>query len=557
MKKILYILLGALFIVSCEDELNLSSKTNLSDSTFWLTVSDFEKAANDFYSSIGGVESYSDENSDFAYAQGTDVVSSGTFLTPESDDTWDDNYETIRGTNILLEKAEASEIGTDVQRYVGEAQWFRALAYFRLVERFGDVPLITKSLDLNSEELYAARDSRTKVIDFILTELESAASKLPKQSELTSSEIGRITQGAAYALKARVALFEGTWAKYHGGEKVSERLQIAIEAAKKVIDSDEYSLFVYDPSPEQSYRYQAIEEGNDSPEQIVARRYHSDDGPGHSIQHWIVHGGSFDPTKKLADMYLCTDGLPIEKSPLFEGRDLMVSEFQNRDPRMWNTIAMPGVKMKTREDISASLPKYPDPANHQGLYFPYKFASEFEPGYTWGKSEFFYRLIRYPEVLLIYAEALFEKNGAITDEQLDKSVNVIRARVNMPKLTNAHVTENGLDMLTEIRRERSIELALEGFRLHDLRRWKTAEIELAEPIKGVKYTGTEFETVVNPETGERRYGQEFNLDANGFIVVDRAENRKWAPGNDKLYLFPLPSKQLLLNENLKPQNPGW
>ncbi|MCL3780942.1 RagB/SusD family nutrient uptake outer membrane protein [Prolixibacteraceae bacterium JC049] len=555
MKKLIYILLGALLFVSCEDELNLSSKTNLSDSTFWLTVSDFEKAANNFYGSIGGVGSYSDENSDLSYGNGTNTVSAGTFLAPESDNTWNGNYSTIRGTNTFLEKAEAATIKDDIKRYVAEVKWFRALAYYRLVERFGDVPLITKALDLNSEELYGSRSPRTQVIDFVLSELETAAADLPKQSQLSANEIGRITQGAAYALKARVALFEGTWSKYHNGDKADERLQKAIDAAKKVMDSNEYGMFVYAANPEHSYRYQAIEEGNDSKEQIVARRYHSEDGPGHAIQHWIAHGGSYDPTKKLADMYLCTDGLPISKSDLFKGRDKMTTEFENRDPRMWNTIAKPGVHMKTRDDHDGAKAKYPDKGQHQGLYFPYKYCSEFVPGYSWGKSEFFYRLIRYPEVLLIYAEAIFEKNGSITDEQLEESVNVIRGRVNMPDLTNAFVTSNSLDMKTEIRRERSIELALEGFRLHDLRRWKTAEVELAQPIKGVKYTGTEFETVTD-DAGARRYDTAYKLDADGFIIVDRADNRKWAAGNDKLYLFPLPTKQLLLNENLK-QNPGW
>ncbi len=548
MRKLIYILLGALILVSCEDELNLSSKTNLSDNTFWLSEADFEKAANNFYDSMGDIWSYNDENSDFSYAQGTDPVSAGAFLPPENSDTWDDNYSTIRHTSVLIEKAEASEIASDVERYVAEAKWFRALAYFRLVETFGDVPLVTKSLDIASEELYGARTPRAQVIDFVLAELEAAASKLPKQSELGASEIGRITSGAAYALKAKVALFEGTWAKYHGGDKSSERLQMAIDAAKKVMDSGEYSMFVYSSNPEHSYRYQAIREGNDSHEQIVARRYHTVDGPGHAIQHWIVHGGRFDVTRKLADMYLCTDGLPIDKSDLFQGRDLMTSEFQNRDPRMWNTFLIPGSKMKRRDDHDMKNNYFPEFGNHQGLYITYKYASEHVEGYPWGKNEFFYRLIRYAEVLLTYAEALYEKNGAITDAQLDESINVVRARVNMPKLTNAHVTANGLNMLTEIRRERSVELALEGKRLSDLRRWKTAHIELPKPILGVKYTGTEFATKY-PDIA-------VVLDADGNIVVDRPENRKWGSGGDKLYLFPIPTKQILLNDKLE-QNPGW
>lgn len=167
-------------------------------------------------------------------------------------------------------------------------------------------------------------------------------------------------------------------------------------------------------------------------------------------------------------------------------------------------------------------------------------------------STYDYHIIRYPEVLLILAEATFEKDGAISDEVLNKTINVIRSRkgVEMPPLTNAFVKANGLDMLTEIRRERTVELAFEGFRRDDLRRWKTAEVELKQPIKGIKYKGTQYEKLQALNDGNPGL-----VDADGFLIVEPAENRRFdVPKN---YYYSLPLDEVYLNPNLLPNNPGW
>ena len=163
-----------------------------------------------------------------------------------------------------------------------------------------------------------------------------------------------------------------------------------------------------------------------------------------------------------------------------------------------------------------------------------------------------YHVIRYPEVLLIWAEATFEKDGAISDDLLAKTINVIRSRVGveMPPLTNAFVTGNGLDMRTEIRRERTIELAFEGFRRDDLRRWKTAEMELKAPLKGIKYQGTEYETLQVLNDGNPGL-----VDADGFLIVEPANARLFE--TPKNYYFPVPFDEVHLNPNLLPNNPGW
>ena len=166
---------------------------------------------------------------------------------------------------------------------------------------------------------------------------------------------------------------------------------------------------------------------------------------------------------------------------------------------------------------------------------------------TTGKEGYDYPVIRYAEVLLNYAEAGFERNGSISDADLNVSLNLVRCRVNpdMPKLSNSFVSANGLDMREEIRRERTIELFQECFRLDDLKRWATAVQTMNQPLLGVKYTGTEYES----KWGGTAPSQA--KDSEGCLIMDN--NRKWT---DKNYLYPIPSDQQQLNPQLE-QNPGW
>ena len=151
-------------------------------------------------------------------------------------------------------------------------------------------------------------------------------------------------------------------------------------------------------------------------------------------------------------------------------------------------------------------------------------------------------VLRYAEVLLIYAEARFELDSKISDADLDLTINRLRARAGVAKLTNDLVTTNGLTMREEIRRERRSELAQEGFRYWDLIRWKTAEIELPKPILGIYFFKSEFP----PAT--------VNLTPDNFILVQATSFRKFDPARD--YLWPLPINEISLNPALK-QNPGW
>ena len=310
----------------------------------------------------------------------------------------------------------------------------------------------------------------------------------------------------------------------------------------------------------ESYRYMFILEDEkcnpaglttkDNTEYILARRHKSTDGVGLNITKAYCTNAVY-VTRKLANLYACQDGLPIEKSSLFKGYDQATSEFQNRDNRMLTTLAPRGTKLWDNtadhcrtawDDTDLARAKEVGACANSG-YQTHKWAVERQVSDRYECMDF--PVIRYAEVLLNFAEAIYELNGKISDSDLDKSLNLVRARSNpkMVKLSNTLVDNNGLSMREEIRRERTVELAFEGYRIDDLKRWATAPIEMPQDLLGVKWKGTQFETLWTNQSRQ--------LNSEGCIIL--YDNRKW---DDKLYLYPLPSDQLQLNPNIG-QNPGW
>jgi hypothetical protein len=402
--------------------------------------------------------------------------------------------------------------------------------------------------------VYSARASREVVLDSILSDLDNAIADLPLKS---SAETGRVCKEAAQAFKARVCLFEGTWRKFHASGDGNALLDMAVTESKNVITSNSYTL--YEGKGDQSYRYMFIDQTSmNNPESIISKKYRTNI----NVAGWAygVSWGNLNPTKQAADMYLCNDGLPIDKSPLFKGYDSCRSEFYNRDPRMTQSLILPAIKV-IRPQYDTYRPQWPGVDNNRNVnsgYMLYKFISEMPtPGD--GGGAFDWNVLRYAEVLLTYAEAQFERNGSISDADLDLSINVLRDRVHMPHLTNALVTGNGLDMRTEIRRERSVELAFEGFRWDDLRRWKTAETELPKSVLSIKVTGTEWANKVITIDGSSYNSYFYNAPAgqleNGYKLLQPGSQRAFDV--NKNYLLPIPTKQVSLNPDKLKQNPGW
>lgn len=558
--------LGGFLTTSC---LNLEPQAQLGDNLVWNKADNFQLYANQFYSWVRDVSSaigdnvHSDYRGDLIATNAVNVYSQGTNSVPSSDGNYTNNYKRIYYTNLLLDRANSFSDQASIATPMGEAYFFRAYLYFELVQIYGDTPLITQPLDIDSPELYGARTDRSEVVDQIISDLRQAIELLPE----TPSEAGRVAKDAAWAFLSRVALYEGTWQKFHTGgadatnntERSTELLTIAREAAQQVMNRGNYSLFYNETLGDESYRYMFILEDaaqcnpanvnkSANTEYILSRR-HRDGDRGTNITHGMLANVCW-LTRKLANMYLCADGLPIDRSPQFQGYQTATSEFQNRDRRMTSTFLQQGQSYwnndgawrTTWTDADLEHCLIANVRSNSG-YQNYKWCVERQVADYYESMD--YPAIRYAEVLLNYAEATYELNGSITDADLDISLNLVRHRVNpdMPGLSNTLVSSNGLSMREEIRRERTVELFLEGYRIDDLKRWATAETEMPQDQVGVLFTGTWFET--------NWADQSRSITNDGCILL--YTDRIW---RDRNYLYPLPSDQLQLNPQLE-QNPGW
>lgn len=570
LNKYLNVLCAAALIGLHTSCLDLEPKADLGDNLVWSTASNFQLFANQFYdwtadfNTAIGDNVHSDYRSDLICASSINTYSAGTNSIPSSDGNYTNNYKHIYYTNLLLKNAEDFSDPSAISVPVAEAKFFRAYSYFELVQIYGDVILVSEPLDLDSEPLYGARNDRGEVVDFILQDLQDAADTLPE----TSSEAGRINKYVALAMMSRVALYEATWQKFHQGnsettttpERSRTLLTIAKNAAEQVMNSGKYQLFYNATLGTDSYRYMfTLEDGaqcnpaglnkKDNTEYIFVTRHRQGDKTAYNLTHGMVANACY-VTAKLVNYFLCSDGLPVEKSPLYKGNVGVTDEFQNRDNRLGNVMLYHGEKYWNNDGKWRT--SWTDADLDDCLVANVRSGSGYQ-SQKWGTERqvddyyesYDFPVIRYAEVLLNYAEAAYELNNSITDADLDLSLNLVRQRVNpnMPKLSNALVTANNLSMRNEIRRERVVEFAFEGRHIDDLKRWATASVEMPQDQLGVQVTGTWF------EVNWSGHGRKLNSDGRMIMYTDRV----W---NDKHYLYPLPSDQLQLNPQLT-QNPGW
>ncbi len=534
LKNILTISASILFFTACDVE--RLPETNISDATFWRSESDLKTANNYLYTFLPDFNT--DDNwSDDAFGLASNNISDGSRLAPATATAdFNNQYLLIRAANNILEKGPKTGLAAaTLDRYLAEAKFFRAWAYFNLLQRYGGVPLITKTLDDTSPELSAASATRDAVLDLIYADLDFASAKLPTATALGTADYGRIAKTAALAFKARVALFEGTRAKFHKYGDAKKHLTLAYNAAKAVMDSKEHDL--YTGPYFNLFQYEG--EGRANKENVLVKQYGvslTDRVVSQNYCRATLENGNKSPTKALVDSYLMVDGLPMDKSPLYKAPLLTTDVFVNRDTRLSDDV------LKKGDSYIFTNPVF----NVSSLVFA-------KTGFTFRKywnivdwnnqASFIDRnLIRYAEVLLIYAESKFELDEAITDADLNLTINRLRKRGGVAALTNDFAKTNGLNVRDEIRRERRVELAQEGFRYWDLIRWKTAEIELPKPVLG-NYFFKEFGTTVK-----------VNLTKDNFIITQDASFRKFDPNRD--YLWPLPINEIALNPNMK-QNPGW
>jgi len=562
----------ALAGAGCNKALDLKPLDQVSNATYWKTPTDYKLAANAFYNYL---RTFSQSNGDGH--NGTDLggdlsaLARGTNTTVSTDGNYNTAYAWIRTINNLLANASKYASPNDIKQYVAEAKFFRAYVYFdKLLTSYGGVILVDELLGMNSPQLTGVRASRDSTINFIISDLQAAIPNLPLETAIAAGDKGRVSQQAAEAFLGRVCLYEGTWQKFRNGDanRYNMLLDMSVANSLAVINTNQYSLFKPSVLGDSALKYLFILENEKSNpafitkssnnEYILSVRYESNNLLK-TIPNQISFGAlGASASRKMADMYLCKDGLPIDKTTTGFSRALMTSEFQNRDNRMRYFMCMPfyrfwqnAVNYHINWDWSAAdlaISRTFDPfANNITGYGNQQWSAERQVPNS--QEGYDYPTIRLAEVYLNYAEAVFERNGSISDGDLDKSLNLVRIRVNtdngMPKLSNAFVVANGLDMRTEIRRERTVELQGEGFRMDDLKRWFTAIAEMNQPVLGIRYTGTEYATKY-PKLGKP-------VTANGDVIADPASQRQWSVKN---YLIPLPLDQLQLNPQLA-QNPGW
>jgi hypothetical protein len=540
MKKIFVITIVVLITtLSCNDDfLERFPLDEISDASYWKAASDIEMYANQFYSDLKDPNYIwqNDNPTDNNGPGSRDAYTWGEYVVPASGGGWGKgDWLGIRRCNYALDRIAKMTKDANVLQFEGEIRFFKSFYYFIKVKRFGDVPWLSHSLEIDSKELYAPRDSRVVVIDSMLKDLDFAIQYLPE-----TSSADRLTKYAALAFKAEVCLFEGTFRKYHSLGSFDNLLRQAADAGEAVINSKLFDVYSTG-KPNQDYFDLFVQyELKGNKEGIMIQRFLESKRMHNNVRQLGEQHTGY--TKDFVESYLCSDGLPIALSPLYKGDAQFMDEFQNRDPRMKQSIYTPDRVYRIYDDGSVEYKKMPEFDNNYCTtsYYITKGYSVYEKDRQQLQTVIDDFIFRYGKLLVTYAEAKAEL-GECTQAILDKSVNKLRDRVGMPHLTAdvGFVDPNWpkwevpvSPLINEIRRERRLETCGEGSRWDDLMRWKAGKLlENPKTIQGAR----------DPKTGNYR------------ILYPGFGNKVW---NDKLYLYPLPTQEIALNDKLT-QNPGW
>ena len=575
----------------CSDMLDEYPLDAISPETYYNNADELRSATNQFYGMFPGAASGYTESADVVCTFNLPAEVQGIRTVPTSGGGW--NWEYLRAVNFYLSHSVRCDDVDAREHFDGIARFFRAYFYFEKVKRFGEVPWFDRELSSTDPELFRPRDSRDFIMDKILDDLTYAINNISDKKDLYN-----VTHWTALALKSRICLFEGTYRKYHGIPGYEKFLDECATASKLFIDNAPYAIYKTGAQP---YRdlfssMNAIEE-----EVILARDYDR----AQNVMH-EANANTLSPTygrpgmnKKIVNSYLMTNGDRFTDQPGYETMQYY-DEMQNRDPRLTQTVVGPGY-MRINSD-TVSSPNFG--ASTTGYQITKWVTDASGDGYLGSSND--YILFRAAEVYLNYAEAKAEL-GTLTQDDLKISIKKIRDRVGMPNIdmdaANANpdpylcalesgyqnVTGPNKGVILEIRRERTIELLLEGFRYYDIIRWKEGKI-FEQPYKGMYFPG------LTKGSGENRYdvfdmndgtvgdkekvdiciytgkkpsvknirkfyklGDEFVLtdgDKGNIICHDiEKEPRQWREDRD--YLYPIPTQERLLSNGTLSQNPNW
>ena len=575
----------------CSDMLDQYPLDAISPETYYNNADELRSATNQFYGMFPGAASGYTESADVVCTFNLPAEVQGIRTVPTSGGGW--NWEYLRAVNFYLSHSVRCDDVDAREHFDGIARFFRAYFYFEKVKRFGEVPWFDRELSSTDPELFRPRDSRDFIMDKILDDLTYAINNISDKKDLYN-----VTHWTALALKSRICLFEGTYRKYHGIPGYEKFLDECATASKLFIDNAPYAIYKTGAQP---YRdlfssMNAIEE-----EVILARDYDR----AQNVMH-EANANTLSPTygrpgmnKKIVNSYLMTNGDRFTDQPGYKTMQYY-DEMQNRDPRLTQTVVGPGY-MRINSDKVES----PNFSSSTTGYQIIKWVTDASgDGYMGSSND--YILFRAAEVYLNYAEAKAEL-GTLTQEDLKISIKKIRDRVGMPNIdmlaANANpdpylcapetgyrnVTGPNKGVILEIRRERTIELCLEGHRYYDIIRWKEGKM-FEQPFLGMYFPG------LTQGSGDNRYdvfdmndgiagdkekvdiciytgkkpsvknirkfyklGEEFVLtdgDKGNIICPDQEKHpRQWNEERD--YFFPIPTTERSLTNGALTQNPGW
>lgn len=577
------LLATAVSFSSCDDFLTRDPQDTVTDvPSFWNNEENLRTSFLDYYtyffpgyrSSWERADNFAETNvADWTDDNAQEVATLFTKVAPTSD-AYNWNFKKIRNMNLLLSRLQSSTLGEEAKNHwSGVARLFRAMEYAKLVQKFGDVPYYDAVLgSTDNEQLYRARDPRTTVMDKVNEDLAFACANIRVNDGTKGLTVNRaVAQGFA----SRIMLFEGTWQKYHANNtaKAAEYLKAAKDYAAALMQTNAYSIA---PS------YKSLTTSEDlagNPEIIMYRSY---------VENVVMHSlMSFQntememssPSRSFIDAFLTKNGLPIHQAGNtdYKGKEY-AKEIQNRDPRLADNIdEESGLRLNGVAAVYAASGYYANRYVNKDLIN--------KPGGMSNTNTTDAPVMKLNEVMLNYIEAAAELADlgqyTLTQADFDKTINAIRDRqsTQMPHVTLAGnaLKVNGVEIndpdrdatvkpiIWEIRRERRVELAYEGLRFNDLRRW--GKLEYADMVKNKKLNmGAWINKADYPENADA-LAKITLCDENGNIVTGNegyimpiTEVAKMRQMADKDYLYPIPVDQITMYEThgfKLTQNPGW
>lgn len=553
LKKYTSLLLLICLATACKKYVNVTNPDTLTDPTFWKNENNVRAYSWEFYNLFNGYGNGEHTDGDFYFTDFSDDQDNSSYTqfpqtTAASNGSWFFGY--IRKANIMLERIDLTNMDdASKKHWEGVARFFRAFQYFKLVQTFGGVPWLGHSLDISdSSEIYMPRDSHALVMDSVLADINFAVDNLRE-----SDQPNTVTKNVALALKARICLFEGTYRKYHTELNMPDAdkfLSAAKDAAQTLMTSGGYTL-------DKNYQTVYISDDLSGDNEVILYKRYEQGYLTHSLIAYLYHSTvTSGLTKNAVESYLCTDGEPIGVSSEYKGDDNIQNVMKNRDERLKLTIDSNELYYKGHviNTLTSStgyrVTKYlPDEATLKTI------PTDIAKNYTDAP------LFWLPEVLLDYAEACTELDEmgkyTLTQTDLDNSINKLRARAGVdPLILTGHQQVGFNDpardpdvtpLIWEVRRERRVELMMDGFRLQDLMRWKK---------------GDYMDSNKNPDSflgAKVPANEEIRRNSAGYIMP-YAPNQQRVFEDPKNYLSAIPTSQILLyppDIQKDMQNPGW